>query len=150
MTNSKNILNLRIETKYLDEKGEILVTEYSEETSENADESINTVKRAQNIILSSGEAFNPSMSAGPKPVLAVGLCDECRNGRPFWPWKHRPKVSGLCNVQHLKPCEDCGKPQCPKHRKCSTYDKKHRCLRCHRKHKRGLFLGRIFYEEVDS
>jgi hypothetical protein len=150
MANSKNLVNLRIETKFVDEEGnEILVTQYSEETAENVDESVSTVKRAENVILSSGESYNPSMSAGARPVLMVGLCVACLNERPFWPWRRGSRAHPLCNVRHLKHCLDCGRAVCPKHRKRSTYDKKERCFGCHRKHRRSLWLSWLFFEEVD-
>ena len=135
MAKKGNLSNLHVVTHFVDEEGNPLLNmEYREETSENVDESISISKEAQNVILSTGEAYNTTLSSGPRPLLMVGLCRACRSQRPFWPWQRRRKVHGLANARHLKRCCGCGEPVCPTHRAESAHDKRVRCLRCDRRH----------------
>jgi hypothetical protein len=118
----------RVRTRYLDEHGrEFYVTEYREEvTQDPTDQAVVKETQAENVILASGEAYNPGMSAGAKPLILVGACRFCSGS--------------LCNVSSLLPCEACGRVTCREHRRQSTYDERWRCLRCDQRHRVRQFL----------
>lgn len=146
---SKRPVSTHVETRFLDESGEVVHTANYSEEIEVTDDGVTTHKRSENSALVSGELFNPSMSSGPKPVLMVGTCDFCRNEKPLFPWLRARKTHGLCNVRKLKLCCDCGQPICPRHRHRSRYDSQWRCPRCHKKHRWMFRLKSIFCERVE-
>jgi len=147
---SKRPVSTHVETRFLDESGEEIYTaNYREEMTVTAD-GVTSTKRGENTMLVSGEAYNPGLSSGPKPVLMVGTCDFCRNERPLFPWLRARKTHGLCNIRKLKLCSDCGQPICPRHRRRSRYDRQWRCPQCHKKHKWLLRLKNVFCERVDE
>ena len=54
----------QIETRYFDESGqEVYTANYREEIIISADGAVTSLKRGENALLVSGEAYNPSMSA---------------------------------------------------------------------------------------
>ena len=145
----KRPVSTHVETRFLDESGEEFYTaNYSEEMIV-SDKGAKVCKRGENVILVSGEAYNPGLSSGAKPVLMVGTCDFCRNEKPLFPWLRARKTHGLCNVRKLKLCHDCGHATCARHRQRSRYDKQWRCPRCHKKHRWMLRLKTVFCERVE-
>ena len=138
-----------IETRYIDESGqEVYTANYREEMIISAD-GVTSLKRGENTMLVSGEAYNPSMSAGAKPVMLVGVCAICRDSRPLFPWLRSRKTHGLCNVAKLKHCCDCRQSLCPRHQIRSQHDRQWRCPRCHKKHVWMLRLTSVFFKRVE-
>ena len=139
----------QIETRYFDESGqEVYTANYREEIIISADGAVTSLKLGENALLVSGEAYNPSMSAGAKPVMLVGVCAICRDSRPLFPWLRPRKTHGLCNVAKLKHCCDCRQSLCPRHQIRSRYDGQWRCPQCHKRHKWLLRLKSVFFERV--
>ena len=134
--NMRGTVNNHIETSFMDQSGrELSKLHYKEEMVKNQDGSITSYKQAQNVILSTGEAYNASLSVGSNPVMLAGLCAFCGDS--------------LSNARLLLPCCACGKPTCPAHRRKSKYDKGYRCLKCHGRHKWAMRLKPIFYKRVE-
>lgn len=145
--NRQGPIRRRTETAIHDEDGNpIYVANYTKETIiDPADNSVESVTRAESTTLASGESFNPSMSAGQNPVMLTGVCELCRQHRPLFPWSRRRNPHGLTNLEHLKRCRGCGKPLCPRHRHRGR-DRSWRCPACHRLYRLRKFLGGIFFE----
>ena len=143
-------VNQRVETAFNDEFDDELHTmEYREELR-NENGTVTTVKRATNISLVTGEAYSPSMSAGAKPVLLVGVCALCRRRRSFLPWRRRPVVP-LANAKKLRNCASCGRAVCPRHCRRSKYDRRWRCRPHHFWHvMRTRWLMPLFYERIEE
>ncbi len=143
----------RIETHFMDEQGNEIpdaTLVYTEEMVTDPVTQASTItKRAENTILVSGEAYNPSMSGGAKPVMMVARCSLCARERSILPWRRRPQTHGMLNVKHLRHCV-CGAPVCRRHGSVSRYDKQVRCPGCHRKHKWMLFFKGLFFERIES
>ena len=134
-------------TRILDESGEeIYATEHVEETRHDPrNGSVNTVKRGRSTTLSSGEVYHVGMSAGQRPVMLTGVCELCRVRLSL---RRRRRTHGLTNVKHLKRCSRCGRAVCPRHRKRSRFDRRWRCIRCHRWHRlKCALLWMLFREE---
>jgi len=125
------------ETRILDPSGnELCRTRYVIETTQDpVDGSINTIKRAESLTLTSGETWNVGMSAGPNPVLMAGVCDACQK---------------LCNASKLRICSDCGIPLCSRHRRRSRRDGRWRCLKHHRLHKLASLFAALLFEECSE
>lgn len=145
---SQGPVRSQIETRYIDEFGqEVHTANYREEMIVDTN-GVTSVKQGENSILVSGEAYNPSMSSGGKPVMLIGSCAICRDSRPLFPWQRHRTTHGLCNVSKLKHCCNCGQPICPRHRTQSRDDGQSRCPRCHKRHKWMLRLKSVFFEKV--
>lgn len=151
MPDPKDALNVRIVTRFVDEYGnEFFRTQYREDVTEDDNGCLTTLKQGEQVILGTGEAYHPGLSAGPKPLLMVALCRQCRDARPRWPWQQAQQSTGLANVKHIVRCQDCGTASCPAHRKRSQHDRKWRCLKCHRRHNWKRRLESVLFEEVDE
>ena len=136
-----------IDTRVFDEQGqEIYIGRFSQETVHDPqDGSVATHTEAESTTLTSGENYHPGMSTGPKPIMLTGVCEACHS-TSLWPWTWR-KTHGLTKVQHLKRCQDCGMPLCPRHRRESRVDRKPRCLKHHRRHMFRHYVKCIFLVE---
>ncbi len=125
----------------------ILTVGIEEFAVQEPDGSISVRKVSQNIILEDGQAWNPSMMMGNKPIL-VGVCEICRN--PYWGFPFREKSShGLVALGRATRCAGrCGRLLCTRHRiRCR--DRRYRCKPCARRFALKRFFLKLFftYEE---
>ena len=136
----------RVVTNYKDEQRAPLERfDYEERLVQQPDGTWIAEKVSSNIILSSGESFNPSMASGPRPPMPVGACALCGTTHSIFPWRRR-RTTRLTSLQQLRHCVDCGAAVCPNHRKRGK-DRRCRCPRCHRRYLAKRFLRPIFYKE---
>jgi hypothetical protein len=151
MPDPKDTLKTRIVTRFIDEFGdEFHRTQYREDVIEDDQGCLTSLKEGEQIILGTGEAYHPGLSAGPRPIMMIALCRQCREERPRWPWQRARTPTGLVNVKHVIRCRECGAATCPTHRKQSRYDHKWRCIKCHTAYQWRRRLASIVCEEVDE
>lgn len=120
----------------------ILTIGMEEYAVQEPDGSMSVRKISQNLVLEDGQAWNPSMMMGNKPIL-LGVCEHCRDPAPSL-LQHRRPSHGLVALHRAKLCADCGQLLCPRHQE-RCRDKKYRCSTCARKSAIKGLLRRLFF-----
>jgi hypothetical protein len=135
-----------LETVAIDERGNEIIRITSSET--NATEGGRQVARktGRALMLVDGRLLLPHQLFGQKP-LYVGVCRFCRTP-PTRLWHREAPTHGLCSLERMKLCVDCGITSCLHHSHRSSWDHRCRCGPCHSKHKYLCLIQRIFTEQV--
>ncbi len=96
-------------------------------------------RRNETIELSDGFEWHAGMLSA-NPPIHISVCNLCRYPLPAV-FPERP-TSGLVRTSSLEYCHECGLGICPKHRRRSRYDRRWRCLKCHKSFQKKTIVKR--------
>ena len=141
--------DLHIQTVLRDRHGtEVYRTDMQTYTIRAPDGNMTTFRVGENIGLTDGTEWNPSMSMRQQDPIDIAVCETCRRP-PLSLFRPERPSHGLCNAAKAKNCADCGDSVCPRHCRQGP-DRRFRCLRCASRDRIKRWIRPIFFgrEEV--
>jgi hypothetical protein len=130
------------ETVFLDDGTSISASE-THDTVNGKDVAKKTTQASR---LEDGSIVLANQLYGPKAKI-VGRCPVCVSP-PSGLWRREKPSHGLCSLDRMRQCVDCGVRTCPRHTHRSSYDHRHRCPSCAKQHWYRCLWQRCFTEEV--